>query len=307
MSDRSMETPARATEDTNTASQGPPLADALAKSPYLLIIAGSRVGELYRLSQARTVLGRSPHADVQIIDEGVSRMHAEFVVDGDVVTARDLESTNGTYCNGVRVGSHRLADGDKVSIGSTTILKFSYQDGVDVAYQVQLHRSAIRDGLTKALKKEHFLERLHEEVAFAVRHSVPLALIFLDLDRFKLVNDEHGHQAGDRVLAETARVIQELVRTEDVFARYGGEEFAVSCRSTPLVQAQSLAERLRRGVESSFVETEKGPLHVTASFGIAACPAGGITAAALIAAADEAMYRAKARGRNRVEVAGRHL
>ena len=298
---------ARPEEDTNTAQEGPPVLTG-SKFPYLLIISGSRVGELHKLTQVRTLVGRSLQAHLPIFDEGVSRQHVELVVEGDVVTAVDLGSTNGTYCNGTRIDTQRLTDGDKISIGSTTILKFSYQDGVDVAYQLELYKSVLRDGLTKALKREHFLERLQEEVAFALRHGSPLALIYWDFDRFKAINDVHGHQAGDHVLATAASTVQALLRREDVFARCGGEEFAASCRSTPLEHALTLAERLRKGIEQMKVETAEGTLCVTASFGVAICPGEGIVhVASLMAAADRAMYSAKARGRNRVEIAGRHL
>jgi two-component system, cell cycle response regulator len=98
------------------------------------------------------------------------------------------------------------------------------------SFQIELYKSAVRDTLTSGLKKEHFADRLNEEVAYAVRHNAPLALIFWDLDRFKAVNDTHGHLVGDRVLAATANAVHALVCREDIFARCGGEEFAVACR-----------------------------------------------------------------------------
>jgi two-component system, cell cycle response regulator len=290
-------------EDTNTASEVRPPAGQGTRYPYLLIIAGSRVGELYKLTKELTVVGRSADADLQITDEGVSRTHVEFVVDDGVVMAKDLGSTNGTFCNGIRISQRPLADGDKLSIGSTTILKFSYQDGVDAAFQIELYKSALRDTLTSGLKKEHFTDRLKEEVAFSLRHNAPLALIFWDLDRFKAVNDTHGHLVGDRVLTATANAVHALVRREDIFARCGGEEFAVACRLTPLGQALPLAERIRRAIEATTVDIGTKVLNITASIGIAICPGEGITdAQTLISAADQAMYRAKALGRNRIEV-----
>jgi diguanylate cyclase (GGDEF)-like protein len=291
-----------AVETTDTAA---PVSSDLfggTKRPYLIVIAGAQVGELHKIVKARTTIGRAQSADIRIVDDGISRHHVEVLLEGERVFVRDLNSTNGTFRNGERVELQaEVADGDKVSVGSTTILKFTFKDGIDEAYESQLYRSATRDGLTHALKREFFLERLESEVAFAVRHSVPLSLIMWDLDRFKAVNDQHGHPAGDLVLTATARAVQETIRREDLFGRYGGEEFALSCRGTPQDVASRMAERLRRAVEETVVDNNQLILHVTASFGVAACPSVGIAnPTELIAAADAAMYRAKAEGRNRV-------
>jgi diguanylate cyclase (GGDEF)-like protein len=272
------------------------------KRPYLMVIGGAPIGELHRIVKKRTTIGRSPSADVQIVDEGISREHVEILVDGDRVVVRDLGSTNGTFRNGERVGVTDVVDGDKISIGSTTILKFTYKDGIDLAYEQQLYRTATLDGLTHALKREFFLERLESEVAFAVRHSVPVALILWDLDKFKQVNDQHGHPAGDRVLAATARIVAGSIRREDVFGRYGGEEFGLACRGMQHDVAKLIADRLRRSIADTAVDIGPTSLHVTASFGVATCPSPGIAQPSqLVAAADAALYRAKASGRNRVE------
>jgi diguanylate cyclase (GGDEF)-like protein len=250
------------------------------------------------------VVGRGPAADIRIVDDGISREHVEILVDSERVTVRDLGSTNGTYRNGSPVDGAEIADGDKISLGSTTVLKFSYQDGIDEAFEQGLYRSAMNDGLTRALKREFFVERLSAEVAFSVRHSTPLALILWDLDRFKAVNDRFGHPAGDRVLEATARTIADAIRRDDLFARYGGEEFALACRATGPEGAWRTAERLRVAIERTTVELGSDSLRVTASFGVAICPGTAIaTAWQLIAAADAAMYRAKNCGRNRVEIA----
>jgi two-component system cell cycle response regulator len=290
-------------ESTDTASQVSPPEVGGTKCPYLLVIAGTRVGELHKLTLERTVIGRGSTAQIQITDDGISREHVAFTTDGGRVTLRDLASTNGTYCNGLRVSTREVVDGDKVSIGSTTILKFTYQDGMDEAFHQELYESALRDPLTSALKKEHFLERMNEEVAYACRHGSPLAMIFADLDKFKAINDTHGHPAGDQVLSMMTKVVRSLLRREDLFARYGGEEFAVACRSTDLETARALADRLRKAIEETSLQVGTTSLRVTASFGVAVCPSEGIAdVQALVAAADQAMYRAKTRGRNRVEV-----
>jgi diguanylate cyclase (GGDEF)-like protein len=130
--------------------------------------------------------------------------------------------------------------------------------------------------------------------------------LFWDLDRFKSVNDAHGHQAGDAVLVATARTVAASIRREDLFGRYGGEEFALACRGITADVARAVAERLRASIARTVVSAGGVSIQVTASFGIAVCPGVEIESSAqLISAADAAMYRAKELGRNRVVVHGK--
>ena len=214
----------------------------------------------------------------------------------------DLRSTNGTFCNGERVQRHDLNDGDKISIGATTILRFTYQDQVDEHYQKKLFESALRDGLTATFNRRYFVDRLHAEIRFAVRHDKSLALLFVDIDHFKKINDVYGHVAGDEVLAGVARVMTATIRAEDVLARYGGEEFSVICREIDRDGARALGERLRAAVEAQRFEHAGKVIPVTISVG-AAVERKIDDAHAFIAAADAAMYEAKRAGRNRVCIA----
>src|SRR5690606_11394820 len=123
---------------------------------------------------------------------------------------------NGTFCNGQRTARHALTDGDKIQLGRSTMLRFTYVDEHDESLQRQMFDSALRDGLTRAFNKRYFTERMRAEFHFAKRHDVPLSLLLLDLDHFKQVNDRHGHVAGDFVLTEFADSVQSRVRNEDV-------------------------------------------------------------------------------------------
>ncbi len=275
---------------------------------YLVVLAGSNVGEMYKVEKDRLIMGRADTADIRLFDEGISREHAQVVQDhGDTgvrMILEDLGSTNGTFCNGARVQRQVLAEGDKILLGSTTILKFSYQDKLDEMFQRQMSESALRDGLTKAFNKRYFNERVDGEYLAAVRSGSPLALLFLDIDHFKRINDAHGHPAGDYVLVELAKIAHGTLRNEDIFARYGGEEFAVISRATDVAEAESLAERLRRAVEEHAFTYEGKSIPVTISVGVARAPREGVgSPAELIALADETMYTAKRSGRNRVCVA----
>jgi two-component system cell cycle response regulator len=285
-------------------AMAPPKVGAGARDrAYVVVLAGMSRGEMFKL-EGRSIIGRSPTAQIRLSDEGVSREHAAIVLVGDKVVLDDLGSTNGTFCNGVRVASRELSDGDKIMIGSTTILKFTYHDHLDEAFQQQMYESALRDGLTKAFNRKHFNDLLEKEFAYAARHAAPLALLFIDLDHFKKVNDTFGHPAGDFVLTEVAGVLAETIRGEDVLARFGGEEFCVLSRGTDRGGALELAERLRREISERRYLYGGKVIPVTISLGVALMPDPAMTQpAALLAAADKALYEAKRAGRDRVVVA----
>jgi len=270
-----------------------------------VIISGLDVGEVIQLDSSRImVIGRDSACDCVIRDDGISRRHAEvFCHDREQFTIRDLGSTNGIFVEGKRIESHVLAEGDKVLLGRHTILKFVFQDHMDLIFQKQMYESSVRDALTGAFNRKHFDERISSEMSFALRHRSPVSLLMFDLDHFKKINDTFGHQAGDQVLITVARVIFENLRQEDIFARYGGEEFVVIARGIDNEGAKSLGERLRCLVEEIKITSPKGErIPLTVSIGVCTVP-GGLEASPteLISQADKLLYRAKEGGRNRVE------
>jgi two-component system, cell cycle response regulator len=266
---------------------------------YLLVIAGPSFGEMHKLKNDRSVLGRDDSADVRLLDDGISRAHAAVEREGGKLVLVDLDSTNGTFCNGARIKRWDLTDGDKVAVGASTILKFTFQDQADERYQKQLFESALVDGLTATFNRRYFTDRLRTEMRFAERHDKSLALLFVDIDHFKRINDSHGHQGGDYVLAAVAREMIATIRAEDVLSRYGGEEFAIICREIEPEGARALGERLRVAVAGKRFEHDGKPIAVTISVGVAVVR-GPKDAQPLIAAADAAMYEAKRTGRDRV-------
>jgi two-component system, cell cycle response regulator len=271
---------------------------------YLVVLAGASVGEMYKVEGEKTIIGRGQRAQVRLLDDGISREHAQLVIIKDRVVLQDLGSTNGTYCNGLKVEANKeLVDGDKILVGSTTILKFTYHDNLDEIFQKQMYESALRDGLTKAFNKKYFTDRLESEFTFATRHVAPLTLVLFDIDHFKKVNDTHGHQAGDYVLSEISSLLTGLLRAEDVFARYGGEEFAVICRGSDVTQGQIVAERMRKAVEVNKFVFEGTHIPLTISIGVAGLPDPAVKdAAELVSLADQSLYKSKHGGRNRVTV-----
>ncbi len=272
------------------------------ENAYLIVIAGKAIGKMYKLAGEEMVIGRSPDAQVFLDDDGVSRRHARIErTDEGGLRLVDMHSTNGTWFNGGRIENRDLRDGDKFQIGSTTILKFSYQDALEEQFQQQLYDSATRDGLTRIYNKRFFLDRLQQEFSYSLRHRLPLSLLIFDLDHFKQINDTLGHPVGDAVLQELAHRIGDTLRTEDIFCRYGGEEFAIIMRESPAEKAALAAERVRRLVAGAPFSHEGGSLPVTISVGVATLEAGNFSSpAALVAEADRQLYDAKQRGRNRV-------
>jgi diguanylate cyclase (GGDEF)-like protein len=273
---------------------------------YLIVLSGLNVGEMFKVGGDPLVLGRGERVTVQIHDDAASRRHCAIQIDAGDAYIEDLRSRNGTFVNGLKIDSRQLLrDGDKIQIGATTILKFTYHDHLDEVFQQRMFDSALRDGLTRAFNKRYFLGRLESEFRFAKRHAAPLSLLLLDIDHFKRVNDQHGHLAGDQVLATLARRIHDVIRNEDVFARYGGEEFAILCRAIDLDHALAFGERLRRTVEGIEQLHKESLIRVTVSIGVASLPqveAG--EPLELMAAADDALYAAKNSGRNRVCTVG---
>ncbi|HEX7837737.1 MAG TPA: sensor domain-containing diguanylate cyclase [Kofleriaceae bacterium] len=164
----------------------------------------------------------------------------------------------------------------------------------------KMETMATTDGLTGLTNHRTFQQRFADMLERAARHNHRVALLLCDVDFFKKVNDGYGHPVGDEVLRRVARVLQEVPRKIDIPARYGGEEFAVLLDNVDVAQAKQVAERIRIEISRVVVETEKGPLSVTESIGVAAFPDDGRDRAALIERADLALYHAKHTGRNRV-------
>lgn len=164
-----------------------------------------------------------------------------------------------------------------------------------------LYERTIRDGMTRLFTKRHFSNQLHHHEAIARRHGEPLALIMVDVDHFKKVNDTYGHLTGDMVLKEVAKIVRESIRSSNEAYRYGGEELGVLCPETTAEQAAALAERLRKKIEGKTMQGETKKLSVTASFGVAEWSADMKAPEELVSRADEALYVAKKSGRNQVQ------
>ena len=170
------------------------------------------------------------------------------------------------------------------------------------ADKARLEALATTDSVTTLLNRRALVDRLSHEMERARRYATPLALLMVDLDHFKDINDTHGHLVGDEALREVARLLQSGVRNVDIVARYGGEEFAIVLPETSNEGAVAFAERVRERVAEHLFANERLPsLRITVSVGVASVPASDIESVEdFFARSDEALYRAKAAGRNQV-------
>lgn len=171
-------------------------------------------------------------------------------------------------------------------------------------YQATLERLATTDHLTGLLNRRAFLDATEREIRRAHRYGQPLALIMLDVDHFKRINDGHGHPAGDEVLRRIAATCRGMLRDGDLMGRLGGEEFAITLVQPPLQVASAVAERLRKAVSELDIEFGGERLAVTISLGIAEVGDGIVSLDHLVSKADACLYTAKREGRNRACVAG---
>jgi diguanylate cyclase (GGDEF)-like protein len=161
-----------------------------------------------------------------------------------------------------------------------------------------------RDALTGLYNRWYVMEKIESEMNRSLRHGSPVALMMLDIDHFKRVNDSFGHAAGDSVLKSFGQVLRESCRVYDVPGRYGGEEFCIVLPETRVGNTTAVAERIRQRLAQSRFDVGGGSVAITASMGIAGMEAddGIVTSATLVERADRALYSAKNHGRNRIEV-----
>ena len=283
-------------------------------------------------------IGRKSENDIVLPHKGVSRSHALITWENGAFLLEDLASSNGTHVNGKLIQKHKLIDKDKIRIctnnleyrvpsfygqdeemnpSATMILEkqvaeilnkvedpsvvkgISNLKNAYFSYKEKLGNLAFKDKLTGLFNRRFFDERIIEEWERARRYHRHLSVIMVDIDHFKKFNDTYGHQKGDEVLEAVAQILLQNSRTNDIVARYGGEEMVAILPETDIENAFQVAEKMRKAIHQGV--KEKASVETTASFGVGAFSIENDTPEKILKAADEALYRAKEKGRNRVE------
>jgi two-component system, cell cycle response regulator len=274
-----------------------------AHAAYLIVVSGGIPGTMHPLDERGTSLGRSVENSLQLSDSTVSRRHAFVSIDSKGgFRIKDDGSTNGTFLNGQRIPAHSsrpLDDGDRIQLGTNVVLKLVCLDPGEERFQREMFERTVRDCLTGLYNRAYFIEQFGALAERYVAHGIGMAILMIDVDHFKRVNDNYGHVVGDEVLREVATVIRESTRAEDLIARYGGEEFIVALPVSCPEMAIDRAERIRRNLAEREVWADPEPIQITASIGLAFGPPGRSRhERSLILRADQALYQAKADGRN---------
>ncbi|MCR5377543.1 MAG: diguanylate cyclase [Fibrobacter sp.] len=268
--------------------------------PHLIVLYPQTQFKQIPLENGTVVLGRGQDADIKLDDELISRKHCSLSFDGKLVTVNDLGSTNGTFVDGQQVQKCTLETDNRLQIGKM-VLKIDFKDRAEEEFDRELFEAATMDPLTKISNRRTFFDRALGELALARRNNFYVHTIMVDADHFKHVNDTWGHQAGDMVLKQIARILKEEKRESDLLARYGGEEFVLLLAGVGPEDAKKSAERLRMAVERHRFCWNDVIIPVTISLGLASKLGAEVpTVEEMIAESDKLLYIAKEGGRNQV-------
>ncbi len=271
-----------------------------------LVIGGEINGTIFDLRPGAITIGRSADNEIILEFEGISRKHIKVYVkdqEGNTkVFVEDMKSLNGSFLNNQKLGPGQLElkKGDVIKVGSIALKYIPKGDPERLTYD-KLNLEANTDGLTGCFNKMYFNNHLELEIKKSKVTGNPLALIILDLDHFKKLNDNFGHDAGDFTLKELAEIVRkEGVRDGDIFARYGGEEFVIILPKTSLKHAVEIAERIRVLIQDYDFNYDGKKLPVTSSVGVADYQVSINSAQDLFKRVDSALYQSKNSGRNKV-------
>ncbi len=282
-----------------TASSGEEAFELYQKHNYPLLIVDIRLPGMSGLELSAKIREINPDAQVVVMTS-----HAQFDYAAEALhfgayefllkPFENLELVTATVARAIE--KIEMIEGNKALLEK---LKHDTSELEDI--NKVLRDLSIRDGLTGLFNRRYINEYLKTELARARRHEKAFSVLFLDIDKFKLYNDNYGHTQGDALLREFSLVLQDCMRNSDLAARYGGEEFLLVLPETPKAAAEELAEFVLHSVQDYKFS---GPdVTTTVSIGVATYPNDGIESSDIIKAADEAMYQVKSAGGNQVAVA----
>ncbi|MFK7986846.1 MAG: diguanylate cyclase [Sandaracinaceae bacterium] len=266
-------------------------------APVLVVLTGPQLGQRIVLEDA-SLMGRDPTCALMLTDPAVKWHHARVEPSGHGWLLTDLTGGEGrTEVNGTPIRAHALAPDDQVLVGHT-VVRYDLHDPVERAYDEAVLERLYKDELTGLPSRRKFDLDLQSTLALAKQGPAPLAVMILDLDHLKKVNDTYGHAAGEHTIATVGRRLGEAMGDRGFVGRLGGDEFAAFVMAPP-EYAMSVAEDLRKAVSDTPIPYEDASLHVAASIGVAFFPDHGDTELKLLRGADQALYAAKGRGGNR--------
>ena len=270
-------------------------------APSILVIAGPDVGLRARLQQVLEI-GRDPSSSFALRDESISWKHLRVEDRGaEQWVLVDLGSTNGTIVNTERCqGERRLVPGDRIVIGKT-VLEFQLADSLREGFNAEVQRLLNEDELSGLWVKRRFDAQL-ETTASAVNAGglAVLSVLVMDMDGVKAINDTHGHHMGAFVIGEAGHVIGRVIGERGFSTRFGGDEFASALPGFTKALAVQVAEEVRKAVVDHVYEKGGIRVYPGLSAGVASMPGDAQDAEGLFREADQAMYRAKRAGKNRV-------
>lgn len=269
--------------------------------PCLVIISQDGLGEVFPLIRGVNTLGSGEVANVHLRYRGIEPVHA--ILHLDETLTLEANSANLVQVNGEVVsGSRALKVGNIIELGVVT-MKYREFDEEDETYHDALRQLAIRDGLTSLFNARYFKDALVKERDFCLRKQSSLALLFMDIDHFKRINDRFGHAFGDFVLKELARLLTTRLRGYDLLARYGGDEFILLIREESPESVHELAERICVDARNHEFHFAGNRTRVTVSIGYEWWNSidRDLTSEDLLKRADDQLYRAKSNGCDRVE------
>ena len=270
------------------------------QNPVILILNGQELGKRYVLDDASFIIGRDPEkANIVLSDRAVSALHIriDYNARERKYFLTDLESKNGVWVNSQRTDTAPITPGDKIFLGKSA-LKFTLEDAIEERYYSQVDTLMNIDDLTGLPVKRAFDQRFNINFVKARNRQNPLALLMMDMDGLKQINDTYGHLMGSYSIAECGRIIAESLKGQGIACRYGGDEFLAYLRDVGLQEALVFGELIRQRIAGHSFRLNGHHAKPSISIGAAELNAEMTSPNELVNAADEALYRAKEAGRN---------
>lgn len=266
--------------------------------PVLVVLTGNELGTRVVVDRSLTI-GRAPDADLTLSDQLISWHHARIEDRGDGWALFDLESTNGTTVNGETKAEFLLQTNDRIVFGATAV-SFEKEDALKLDYNEAVERLLNIDDLSGLLVRRKFDADFAALLDAARAAKEPLALLVMDMDGIKKINDTHGHLFGAHVIGQAGQIIATTIQGRGIGCRFGGDEYLAALPKLDADGAAEVADSILRAINTTPFVKDGITLKPGISIGLAAFPADAADPESLFQRADEALYRAKQGGKNQV-------